>query len=184
MDQNTEVLLSLAECPVCQETKIDNRTLACGHSFCFEDLSSWVQAKGELLCPLCKKKTNIPPNGIEHLQKDFNKNQLVDTLKKMRESGKFEKKQDNEDHKCVICEEDTPATQFCGECKEYYCDEHPTATHLGKKKSHKIIPLSELMKQTMCPAHGNNRAMKYCTFCKSPVCKGKCTNSLNIQNVY
>ncbi len=59
-----------SDCGICLEIFRNPRRLPCSHSFCEECLENWIghnkeTLPGEIVCPRCKKNTEIPSKGVK-----------------------------------------------------------------------------------------------------------------------
>lgn len=72
-------------CKICLEPFIKPKALPCLHSFCEHCLRDYVrrhpgEKPGHFPCPMCRKDTHIPANGIGDFQDNFLLLSLSDTL--------------------------------------------------------------------------------------------------------
>ncbi|XP_071790499.1 E3 ubiquitin-protein ligase TRIM56-like isoform X1 [Asterias amurensis] len=118
------------ECSICQEEYTEPKLLDCLHSFCKHCLleyhtTNYKDAK-MLICPLCRKETQLPETGVEEFKSNF----ILTGL-----AGQLEQVSSLEHSKlvCNLCEEKNKATHFCYDCPMFIC--------ANCYKMHKKIPL-------------------------------------------
>ena len=129
-------------CAVCTEHLQDRnpRFLFCHHSFCQQCLQKLTN-NGQVSCPICRAVTAVPNNDVTKLTLNFQLLQMMDHLKKERQSI-------FSSPKCLLCSKKT-ASYKCRECKQFFC-KHCQRNHNKMKifKSHLIL---ELCKEHMEP---------------------------------
>jgi len=70
----------MTECSICTEVFIDPRVLPCQHTFCLKCLLNYGndrQPGDRMPCPLCRKEFTIPDIGLSGIQKNFEKEKLI-----------------------------------------------------------------------------------------------------------
>ena len=71
-------------CAICCDQYKDPRMLPCRHAFCKRCLEEYQESREQqrdiLVCPVCKKATNLPPQGISSLPADFKMKSIVDVM--------------------------------------------------------------------------------------------------------
>jgi hypothetical protein len=137
---SSDELTKLSECPVCLESKKDNRTLTpCGHSMCLDCLEIYLNKKMDV-CPECKAKYKIFPKAADFM-KDFRKNSLVDLLLKKSApsaSPQLTKKDVELCHECAV----KVATLRCEVCQLSFCVDDDASIHKPKVfQTHKRVPI-------------------------------------------
>ena len=73
----------LLECGICLDRFKKPRGLPCLHCFCQECLESYCKGQKQILCPICKKQTSLPEDGVSALPAHFMVNTLQDTFEKV-----------------------------------------------------------------------------------------------------
>ncbi|XP_071787379.1 transcription intermediary factor 1-alpha-like [Asterias amurensis] len=172
------------ECSICQEEYTEPKLLDCLHSFCKHCLleyhtTNYKDAK-MLICPLCRKETQLPETGVE----DFKSNFILTGL-----AGQLEQVSSLEHSKlvCNLCEEKNKATHFCYDCPMFIC---ANCYKMHKKipllLSHTVATLKDVrngktaMKKTKpkrhpeCQTHEGEVMWFYCTTCDVMICQA-CT---------
>ena len=74
----------LTTCPICVELVDNPKSLPCLHAFCLKCLQSCFKDRrpgSEVPCPTCRKKFQIPVDGLGGLQHHFIIQRLVDVQK-------------------------------------------------------------------------------------------------------
>ena len=81
-------------CPLCLDTFEDPRVLSCQHTYCKKCLEALI-ARGRgtsptIICPECRKSTDVPVEGVLELPAAFKLNRLIELVGQMRheERGK------------------------------------------------------------------------------------------------
>ena len=62
------------ECSICTEVFTDPRVLPCLHAYCLKCIQDWFKDKlpGDVVaCPLCRKESTIPEQGLEGFPRNF-----------------------------------------------------------------------------------------------------------------
>ncbi|XP_071787384.1 E3 ubiquitin-protein ligase TRIM33-like [Asterias amurensis] len=172
------------ECSICQEEYTEPKLLDCLHSFCKHCLleyhtTNYKDAK-MLICPLCRKETQLPETGVE----DFKSNFILTGL-----AGQLEQVSSLEHSKlvCNLCEEKNKATHFCYDCPMFICANcYKMHKKIPSLLSHTVATLKDVrngktaMKKTKpkrhpeCQTHEGEVMWFYCTTCDVMICQA-CT---------
>ena len=75
------VTTDLTTCPICFEQFDNPKSLPCLHAFCLKCLQDHFKYRrpGDVVsCPTCRKKFQIPEDGLGGLQHNFYMQQLMD----------------------------------------------------------------------------------------------------------
>ena len=73
----------LLECGICLDRFKKPRGLPCLHCFCEECLNGYCKGQKQILCPICKKQTTVPEDGITAFPTHFMVNFLQETVDKV-----------------------------------------------------------------------------------------------------
>ncbi|XP_071795502.1 E3 ubiquitin-protein ligase TRIM33-like [Asterias amurensis] len=169
------------ECSICQEEYTEPKLLDCLHSFCKHCLleyhtTNYKDAK-MLICPLCRKETQLPETGVE----DFKSNFILTGL-----AGQLEQVSSLEHSKlvCNLCEEKNKATHFCYDCPMFICANcYKMHKKIPSLLSHTVATLKDVrdgktaMKKTKpkrhpeCQPHEGEVMRFYCTTCDVMICR-------------
>ena len=165
------------ECPLCQETVKNPKTLPCLHSFCLECLDELAnfarrQLQTTIKCPVCQISFQIPDTDtFANLPSSFHLNRLVDVLAL-----------EHTCNTCNTCDENNPATSYCFVCQKFLCapcfDSHQ---RFRFTKDHRNVFLDRLQAQdveeliqrpVMCSKqqHEDQPLEFYCRDCKVLIC--------------
>ena len=74
------------ECGICLEDFQDPRGLPCLHAFCCGCLRKWAGAgedKSVVICPVCKKKADIPEGDVAGFPAHFMVKNLIESVQKV-----------------------------------------------------------------------------------------------------
>ncbi|XP_071787387.1 E3 ubiquitin-protein ligase TRIM33-like [Asterias amurensis] len=169
------------ECSICQEEYTEPKLLDCLHSFCKHCLleyhtTNYKDAK-MLICPLCRKETQLPETGVEDFKSNFILTGLASQLEQVSslEHSKLV---------CNLCEEKNKAIHFCYDCPMFIC---ANCYKMHKKfpllLSHTVATLKDVrdgktaMKKTKpkrhpeCQTHEGEVMRFYCTTCDVMICR-------------
>ncbi|XP_071787380.1 E3 ubiquitin-protein ligase TRIM33-like [Asterias amurensis] len=169
------------ECSICQEEYTEPKLLDCLHSFCKHCLleyhtTNYKDAK-MLICPLCRRETQLPETGVEDFKSNFILTGLASQLEQVSslEHSKLV---------CNLCEEKNKATHFCYDCPMFIC---ANCYKMHKKfpslLSHTVATLKDVrdgktaMKKTKpkrhpeCQTHEGEVMRFYCTTCDVMICR-------------
>ncbi|XP_071787381.1 E3 ubiquitin-protein ligase TRIM33-like [Asterias amurensis] len=169
------------ECSICHEEYTEPKLLDCLHSFCKHCLleyhtTNYKDAK-MLICPLCRKETQLPETGVE----DFKNNFILTGL-----AGQLEQVSSLEHSKlvCNLCEEKNKATHFCYDCPMFICANcYKMHKKIPSLLSHTVATLKDVrdgktaMKKTKpkrhpeCQTHEGEVMRFYCTTCDVMICR-------------
>ncbi|XP_038065192.1 E3 ubiquitin-protein ligase TRIM71-like [Patiria miniata] len=170
------------ECTICIQRFNRPKILDCLHSFCLGCLEDYKRTQypssPKLPCPLCRKETVLPDNGIAGLSNYFAMTALVEEFTHQENLVKRQKSR----IVCEVCEDDE-AISRCTDCKEYLCCECQRAHQRAvKTKKHEIATLDDLrsgkatFKSKMrdevpkCKKHTNQEVCFFCNTCKVLIC--------------
>ncbi|XP_070554207.1 uncharacterized protein [Ptychodera flava] len=68
-------------CHLCLSYYTNAKSLPCLHSYCEECLVTLVEKRGELVCPECRQRCNVPKDGVSRLRTNFVLNGLSDLIR-------------------------------------------------------------------------------------------------------
>ena len=158
-------LLKLEEqltCPVCLDLYTNPKTLPCLHSFCEECLEGLPQereARGDtyyLSCPTCRKRTEVPREGVGAFPVAFTLNNLKEITQSLKNKVS--------DPQQVTCNDhDKPLDMFCVTCETVICHYCAIRTHEGHK--HALVSDSypkhyQMLHDSLKPVKGKKEALK------------------------
>ena len=169
------------ECPICFSRFTNPKILSCFHNFCQQCLEGIKEAhpdKGVIICPVCRKETDIPET-IAGMSNNFSLMALVDVV---TEQEKHVKRQQTK-ISCEACDEVDEAIVHCLECREYLCEICQNAHMRSKKTKHhnmasivdlrsgKVSYKSPIWKDVpMCEKHPTQDLFYYCETCLILIC--------------
>ena len=167
---------------MCMERLKNPKLLQCQHSACADCLIQWnLVSEGAnygsqyLSCPSCRKLTALPPDGVNDLPGDFNKNILLDILDTAETSGGMPSCIRTY---CTVCDitgvgAKTPAIAFCTNCQDHLCspclEEHNSLPLLAE---HTVVftPHGSHLSVLMCRQHRNKSLDFFCHTCSKLIC--------------
>ena len=180
MEAAASVTSDLTTCPICCEVFDVPKSLPCLHAFCLKCLQSHFKDKcpgDEVPCPMCRKKFQIPSDGLVGLQHHFFIQQLVDVRKASSEElGEVP---------CEVCSEESEedldkipiATIYCVDCSQKLCDQCSRPHRRWKGGGHLIKPLGAEVEQELiklrgssCDKHKDKQVELYCSDCNQNIC--------------
>ncbi|XP_071809159.1 uncharacterized protein [Asterias amurensis] len=173
------------ECSICHEEYTEPKLLDCLHSFCKHCLleyqtTNYKDAK-MLICPLCRKETQLPETGVEDFKSNFILTGLAGQLEQVSLSA-------NSKLVCKLCKEKNEATYFCCDCPMIIC---ANCTELHQKiqslLSHTVVTFKDFVdgkieqkgrrrkkRQPECQTHEGEVMWFYCKTCDMMICQA-CT---------
>nr|XP_002737949.1 PREDICTED: tripartite motif-containing protein 45-like [Saccoglossus kowalevskii] len=163
----------LLNCEICSDRYTNAKLLPCQHSFCEDCLVTMVSRSGlpgVVICPLCRRKHDIP-GGISNVENNMFINQLVEV---------FNVRDENtcQPIKCTACAE-SEVIKRCLDCAMDVCDNCARAhTKFPVTRNHTIITLEEyksdktgqLHSAVYCDKHPDNQIKLYCDTCEVAIC--------------
>ncbi|XP_033644369.1 E3 ubiquitin-protein ligase TRIM71-like [Asterias rubens] len=173
------------ECPICLSRFTDPKILDCLHSFCFKCLQELIDKQDPktdiIICPMCKKETSIPDEGLADLSSCFFLSSLIDDVINL------EGPKENINPPvltCVWCDEGLEDVSRCVDCDANFCK--TCLKYHAKLKSHRhhqIIDAVNLSNERSkdkdktespkCRKHTDMELRFYCDTCDllaCPVC--------------
>ncbi|XP_071786585.1 E3 ubiquitin-protein ligase TRIM56-like [Asterias amurensis] len=173
------------ECPICLSRFTDPKILDCLHSFCLKCLQELIDKQDPktdlIICPMCKKQTSIPDEGLSDLLSCFFLSSLIDDVINLEGS-----KEDINPpvSTCEGCDEGLEAVSRCVDCDANFCktclDHH---AKLKVIRHHQIVdavsasterPKDKIKTEAQkCRKHTNQDLRFYCDTCEllaCPVC--------------
>ncbi|XP_071808191.1 uncharacterized protein [Asterias amurensis] len=173
------------ECPICLSRFTDPKILDCLHSFCFKCLQELIDKQDPktdiIICPMCKKETSIPDEGLSDLLSCFFLSSLIDDVTNL------EGPKENINPPvltCVWCDEGLEDVSRCVDCDANFCK--TCLKYHAKLKSHrhhKIIDAvnssnerskdKDKTESPKCRKHTDQELRFYCDTCDllaCPVC--------------
>jgi uncharacterized protein YeaO (DUF488 family) len=176
----------ITECPICTELFTDPRVLPCIHTFCLQCIEKWGKDKisgDELACPLCRKDTKIPKDGLAGLPKNF-------FVGKLLEVRKLASALSLKETLCDVCSDDpqlskefkekATAATYCIECQRNLCEvclkQHDKFRYqvphklVKLKNREQVTDLMQKFPEITCDKHPGEIIKVYCFECKIPTC--------------
>ncbi|XP_033646215.1 tripartite motif-containing protein 3-like [Asterias rubens] len=172
------------ECSICQEEYTEPKLLDCLHSFCKHCLLQYLTTNYKdakmLICPLCRKETQLPETGVEDFKSNFILTGLAGQLEQVSLSA-------NSKLVCKLCKEKNEATYFCCDCLMIICANcNEIHKQIPASASHTVATLKDIsdgkiaMKKTKpkrhpeCQTHEGEVMWFYCKTCNMMICQA-CT---------
>ncbi|XP_013399283.1 probable E3 ubiquitin-protein ligase MID2 [Lingula anatina] len=169
-----DIDLDLLTCSICLEAFTEPVGLPCLHPFCKKCLKDHVRraAFGQSFsCPLCRKKTTLPRQGVDAFPNYFVAPKIQDYVKEMNKS----------EQRCDFCwdsdETVVTATSYCITCKpvKFLCSLHLQAHRkLNVKVPHKTKDIQP--QGTKCSFHPRENVVYFCFnhgICLCILCAGR-----------
>lgn len=164
---------SVLECRVCDNVfgtqgEKTPRLLFCGHTLCHACLTRLPQQQQQqqnvIQCPFDRQPTNLGPNGVWDLKKNFALLELIERLEVVNEKASSEKMffsttfLERERELSIACcdeNEEHVAVVYCTTCGTHLCEQCSQTTHATRTLAkHRRIPLSEKPREKpKCPYH-------------------------------
>ncbi|XP_038056013.1 tripartite motif-containing protein 3-like [Patiria miniata] len=152
------------ECSICCCLFKDPKMLDCLHSFCLKCLKEMMSKQKpeaeKIICPVCRRETQVPDGGLQSLASSFFLSSLVDEVKQQKEVL------GDASAPTVTCDcgEGKEATWRCLDCSDNLCQECRKAHGRFKStKNHQIISLGDWKKSKMPPAEHSKPITPMCT---------------------
>ena len=151
-------------CPVCLDLYTNPKTLPCLHSFCQECLEGLPLDKEAgadidlyyFSCPTCRKRTEVPREGVGAFPVAFHLNNLKEIMQSLRNKVSDPQQLTCNDH-------DKPLDTFCVTCETVICHYCAVRTHEGHKYDlvsdcyHKH---HQMLHDSLKPIKGRKEALK------------------------
>ena len=105
----SSITTELTTCPICQDLFTDPKALPCMHAFCLICLKIYFRSKlpGDTAsCPVCRRKFQIPLNGVDGLPHHFIIQQVLE-LNNLLESPCDVHREKHVELYCRDCNENT-----------------------------------------------------------------------------
>ncbi|XP_070554789.1 E3 ubiquitin-protein ligase TRIM56-like [Ptychodera flava] len=127
-------------CRLCLGYYKNAKSLPCLHSYCEGCLVTLVEKRGELVCPECRQRCDVPEEGVSQLGTNFVLNGLIDFIKAQElcatDSGSGSSpceicEVNNVTCRCINC-----AINICQNCRKYH-------TSFPALRKHRLIAISE-----------------------------------------
>ena len=158
------------ECSICLNVFNEPKILSCSHTFCLSCLKRLLESqlyRTRLVCPVCRKVTNVPLGDVSHVQTNIALMSLVDDVK-------------NQQQNCTHCkaEESPEAVSYCQDCGKYFCvachkkhsEWQDFATHVVHSMSDVLTGKVVLNRRRKCKKHQYEYEEYFCSECRRYVC--------------
>ena len=180
-----EQLNGSTECSICTEVFTDPRVLPCFHTYCLKCIQTWSKDKlpgDKLSCPLCRKESFVPQEGVAGFPKNF----FVEKTVRVQELLTRAEVQSALCDMCTYRAEENDAskinsaTTYCLECEENLCQSCATAHRKQKmSREHKLLQIGVKVKAedlyaeyppANCDKHMDETLKMYCNDCEVVIC--------------
>ena len=167
-------------CSLCLDIFDDATLLTCGHTFCRKCLKKYDAAHQDLdhmVCPLCRKTTELSENRVQGLLANATVNGLVDDYHSTQggENAFLELQP-----RCIVCETQESAVSFCMSCNTYMC-EKCSESHQRLAlffKGHKVTSVDDVLSGKTsidhiidkCAVHKHENKDLFCEQCNVHIC--------------
>ncbi|XP_013390084.1 tripartite motif-containing protein 2-like [Lingula anatina] len=170
---------NFVSCPLCLVEYKDPTDLPCRHTFCKGCLKTYISNStpgSKFRCPVCRKETEVPKDGLEGFTHNFFMESLQDTVIQSTHKKKCSS--------CVLLSQtETVATSKCITCHDYLCEKCSSfhcATTLTK--DHRVLTFQQLhsseyqkeiqeQQKIICPEHKGEMIRYFCSDCNVPICR-------------
>ncbi|XP_071808188.1 uncharacterized protein [Asterias amurensis] len=170
------------ECPICLSRFTDPKILDCLHSFCFKCLQELIDKQDPktdiIICPMCKKETSIPDEGLSDLLGCFFLSSLIDDVINLEGP-----KEDIDPPvlTCIWCDEGLEDVSRCVDCDANFCKTClKNHAKLKNHKHHQIVDAVGLSNERpkdknkteppKCRKYSDQDLCFYCETCDLLVC--------------
>lgn len=165
----------ITKCPICNESFVQPKVLACFHTFCKPCLEKLVDSPAKIICPTCQAETQLCPEmGVDSLLCDYALSNIQDTAS--MESN-------NNTLWCQGCKsKDSNAVAHCYDCGNFLCGNCVMAHQfMHCFEGHRVVDIAELDSKTLerpvkCLQHKHEALKFFCFTCNVPICQN-CTTS-------
>ena len=165
-------------CSVCMSPFTEPKILPCFHTFCLHCLNELQRTSGkhgEITCPECRRKFQVPGNGYpKDLPANFRMNNLLDVMaiQKCNFAGV----------KCGNCEKTRTQSFYCFKCCTFWCDDCIAAHNIIRaNKDHRVLAIKDFQDQDIenvlkrpvfCQIeHHESEELKFfCKNCENAIC--------------
>ncbi|XP_071790606.1 uncharacterized protein [Asterias amurensis] len=172
------------ECAVCSDNFKNPKVLDCLHTFCLKCLREMRTRQHpenkKLICPICRKETNLEKIEVDDLPHNFTLDALVDELYVHQKLLGTEPSRVT----CQSCEEeDLTAVSRCVDCDHFLCQDckhahgrlavtrSHTTYSLDQYRSGEIVYKSKLREHIpKCQKHLDQSLTIYCNTCEQMTC--------------
>ncbi|XP_071787507.1 uncharacterized protein [Asterias amurensis] len=171
------------ECPICLSRFTDPKILDCLHSFCLKCLQELIDKQDPktdlIICPMCKKETSIPDEGLSDLLSCSFLSSLIDDFINL---GGSKEDINPPVSTCEGCDEGLEAVSRCVDCEVNFCKTCLTIhAKLKSNRHHQIVnavgsssnvrPKDKDKTETQtCWPHTDQELCFYCDTCELLVC--------------
>ncbi|XP_038064900.1 uncharacterized protein LOC119735272 [Patiria miniata] len=170
------------ECGICHERYQTPKILNCLHSFCEKCLLSYQKTLQDLSvmpCPVCRRESNIPSDGVSGLKTNFHLKEIVEDL------GLKEKLAQTRGVKflCELCEDQREAQSRCMDCPFLLCKQCRAGhQRIATTANHEVLALDVLRTgvadlqrkrkvEPLCQKHQGEKKRFFCETCKELICR-------------
>ena len=165
-------------CSVCMSPFTDPKILSCFHTFCLHCLNELQRTSGkhgEITCPECLKKFQVPGSGYpKDLPANCRMKTLLDVMAIQRCSVAGVK--------CGNCEKTNAQSFYCFKCCAFWCDDCIAAHNIIRaNEDHKVLAIKDFQDQDIenvlrrpvfCQKeyHENKKLKFFCKDCEVAIC--------------
>ncbi|XP_066514851.1 tripartite motif-containing protein 2 [Hoplias malabaricus] len=139
-------------CSICLDRYDNPKVLPCLHTFCERCLQNYIPAHSlTLSCPVCRQTSILPEKGVAALQSNFFITNLMEVLKRSRDSGRGDERAGLDSIDVVATGQPLSCPNHGGNVMEFYCPPCETAMceecTSGEHAEHATVPLKDVLEQ-------------------------------------
>ncbi|XP_071487015.1 E3 ubiquitin-protein ligase TRIM56-like [Diadema antillarum] len=165
-----QIMTNDLRCPICLTMHKEPKSLSCAHTFCLDCLEQLHKVQDQqktMSCPVCRKQTRVPSEGLSQLQTSMHLKAVVDDVKISMPT-------------CTNCApaEESAAAVYCQDCSALMCVQCEMSHAAWKAFSkHTVVDVTDIQRGNVplkgrcsCSKHHTEVEDHFCPVCRKYIC--------------